>query len=60
MEPRKNGTDEPVCKAEIETQMYRTNVWTPRRESGGGWGWWCDELGDWDWCVYTDVYKMDD
>ena len=20
----------------------------------------CDELGDWDWHVYTDVYKMDD
>ena len=45
----KNGTDEPVCRAEIETQMQRTNVWTPRGESGGGvWGWWCDELGDWD------------
>ena len=23
------GTDEPICKAEIETQMNRTNVWTP-------------------------------
>ena len=22
-------------------------------------GWWWDELGDWDWHVYTDVYKMD-
>ena len=26
---------------------------------GGGWGGW-DELGDWDWHVYTDVYKTDD
>ena len=26
---QKNGTDEPVCSAEIETQMQRTNVWTP-------------------------------
>ena len=47
---QKNGTDELVCKAEIETQMQRTNVWTPRGESGGGGGggggW--DELGDWD------------
>ena len=34
-----NDTDEPVCRAEIETQMQRTNVWTPRGESGGGWGW---------------------
>ena len=25
-----------------------------------GWGWWCAELGDWDWHVYTDVYKIDD
>ena len=41
---QKNGTDEPDCKAEIETQMQRTNVWTPMGKSGGGW----DELGDWD------------
>ena len=33
---QKNGTDEPFCKAEIEKQMQRTNVWTPRVES---WGW---------------------
>ena len=44
---QKNGTDELVCKAEIETQMQRTNIWTPRGESGGC-GWWWDELGDWD------------
>ena len=39
MEPRKNGTDEPICKAEIETQTWRTNVWTPsgERESGVSW-----------------------
>ena len=43
---QKNGTDEPVCKAEIETQMQRINLWTPRGEAGEGW-WW-DELGDWD------------
>ena len=46
---QKNGTDESVCRAEIETQMQRTNVWTPWGESGGGeWAWWWDELGDWD------------
>ena len=29
-------------------------------EKCGGWqGGWCNELGDWDWHVYTDVYKMD-
>ena len=31
-----NGTDKPVCRAEIETQMQRTNVRTPRGESGAG------------------------
>ena len=24
------------------------------------WGWWCAELGYWDWHIYTDVYKIDD
>ena len=55
---QKYGTDEPVCKAEKETQMQRTNVWTPRGESGGGVVWW-DELGDWDWRLYTNMYKID-
>ena len=32
----KNDTDEPICKAEIETQMYRTNAWTPTGERGQG------------------------
>ena len=35
-------TDELICKAEIETQTQRTNIWIPR----WGRGWW-DELGDW-------------
>ena len=39
---QKNGIDDLICKAEIETQMQRTNVWIPR----GKWGW--DELVDWD------------
>ena len=40
---QKNGIDGLICKAEVETQTYRTNVWIPR-EGKGGW----DELGDWD------------
>ena len=40
---QKNGTDEPICKAEIETQIWRTNVWTSQSESRE-WG----RLGDWD------------
>ena len=34
---QKNGTDEPVCRAETETQTQRTNVWTPRGERGRRW-----------------------
>ena len=34
-----NGTDEPICKAEIETQLLRTSVWTPSGERGGGVNW---------------------
>lgn len=26
----KNGIDDLICKAEIETQMYRINIWMPR------------------------------
>ena len=28
----RNGTNEPICKAGIETQTYRTDIWTQRRE----------------------------
>ena len=42
---QKNGTDEQGWRAEVETQLQRTNVWTPRGENRcGEW----DELGDWD------------
>ena len=33
-ETYKNGTNELVYRAEKETQMERTNVWTPWGESG--------------------------
>ena len=26
---QKNGRDEPICKAEIETQTQRANIWKP-------------------------------
>ena len=35
MESRKDGTDEPICRAGTETQTQGTNVWTPRREGEG-------------------------
>ena len=50
---QKNGTDEPICKAETETQTQRTNVWT--KGASGGW----DGLGDGDLCMYTTMYEID-
>ena len=49
-----NGTDEPVCRAEIETQMQRTNVWTPRGESHGGAG----DGGVMNWAIGIDMYTL--
>ena len=49
---QKNGTDEPVCRAEIETQMQRTNVWAPRGESSGGGG------GGMNWEIGIDIYTL--
>ena len=52
---QKNGTDEPVCRAEIETQMQRTNVWTPKGESvGGGSG----GGGVMNWEIGIDMYTL--
>ena len=52
---QKNGTDETVCKAEIDTQTQRTNVWTPSGERGGGMDW---EIGI-DIYTLTNMYKID-
>ena len=37
-----NGRDKLICKAEIKSQIQRTNLWILRGE--GGW----DKLGNWD------------
>ena len=50
---QKNGTDEPVCKSEIETQMQRTNVWTPRGKNGQGVG-----GGGMNWEIGIDIYTL--
>ena len=50
---QKNGTDELVCKTEIETQMQRTNVWTPGGQSGGG-----DGGGVMNWEIGIDIYTL--
>ena len=51
---QKNGTDELVCRAEVETQMQRTNVWTPRGESGEG----GDGGGGMNWEIGIDIYTL--
>ena len=50
---QENGTDEPVCEAEIETQMQRTNVWTPGGERGVGW--WGGVMN---WEIGIDMYTL--
>ena len=49
---QKNGTDKPICRARIERQMQRTDVWT-----WGAWGGW-DEL-DQIRHKYTTICKID-
>ena len=41
---QKNGTDEPICKAEIKTQTQRTNKHMDTKGERGQW----NELGDGD------------
>ena len=36
---QKNGRDELMCKAEIESQMQKTNLWLPRGKGRGGMNW---------------------
>ena len=50
---QKNGTDEPVCRAEVETQMQRTNVWTPRGENRGA-----GDGGMLNWAIGIDMYTL--
>ena len=44
---QKNGTDELICKAKVESQIQRTNLWLPRQK--GRW----DELG-----IGIDIYTL--
>ena len=31
---KKNGTNEPIYKTEVESQMQKTNLWLPRGKEG--------------------------
>ena len=50
----RSTSSESVCRAEIETQMQRTNVWTPRGERGGGLG----GGGVMNWAIGIDMYTL--
>ena len=50
MKSSKNSADEPIYKAEIETQ----NVDYGHQEEKGG-----DKFGDWDWHIHMTMYKLD-
>ena len=43
-----------------DTDVKNRHMDTKEGKLQWGGGWWCAELGDWDWHVYTDVYKTDD
>ena len=32
----KNSTNEPICREVVETQMYRTDLWTEQRKKRAG------------------------
>ena len=38
------------AEQKLRHRSREKNVWTPKggKRLGGGWRWWCDELGDWD------------
>ena len=39
MESQKNGTDEPICRAGLETKTYGMDLWTQQGEEEGGTNW---------------------
>ena len=58
--------NKPDTKGQIMYDSTYIRHWSSKIHRGSGimssriWGWCCAELGDWDWHVYTDVYKIDD
>ena len=45
---QKNGADEPICRAGIETQTQRTDMWT----------WWGERGGRTNWEIRFDIYTL--
>ena len=36
VESRKNGADEPICRAGVQMQTYRRDMWTQQGKEGVG------------------------
>ena len=52
MESRKNGTDEPICRAGIETQMERKDLWMLLGGAAG------EGQGGTNWENSTEIYTL--
>ena len=50
---QKNGTDEPVCRAEVETDVENTHM-----DTKGGKLWWGGDGGVLNWAIEIDMYTL--
>ena len=46
---QKDGTDEPICRASMETQTFRTDLWTQL---------WGEGEGGMNWKIEIDIYTL--
>ena len=53
----KDGTDKPICRAAMETQTQKTDLWTQAEEEGGqrGWDKWRKQQGN----IQITICKID-
>ena len=54
MEPKKNNTNEFICKTETDLQTLKIISWLPKGKDG-----WKDKLGVWDKDIHTNICKVD-
>ena len=59
VEPRKMVQMNRVAGQKLRHRYREQTYGHQGGKTAVGWGWWCAELGDWDWHVYSDVYKID-
>ena len=54
VEPKKNNTNEFICKTETDLQTLKIISWLPKGKDG-----WKDKLGVWDKDIHTNICKVD-